>query len=163
MTHSSRSAPWAALPLLAVSVWGGAGPRWPVCSKPRCHWRRPAACGGPLSCFWRQWRSLWSRYLGDRWTRDDSTVWRRPSASWALTESESALWGRPPERRVQETPCCHWRAVAAAWTSSWRWARSVCCCLWGWWASWACPAAPQLRLASPAGHQTGLCNLRFLF
>lgn len=162
MTRSSRSEPSAALPPSAVSVWGGAGRRWLACSKLRCHWRRPAACGGPRSWFWHRWRSLWSRCLGDHWTRGDSTIWRRPSVSWAPTESERALlarlppgwagWWRP--RPCQTTACCRWTAVVAARTSSWRWGRSVCCChLWGWWAAWACLAAPQLRLAWPAGHQ----------
>lgn len=97
-THSSRFAPSAALPLLAVSVWGGVGRRWLACSKPRCHWRRPVACGGPRSCFWHQWRSLWSRCLGDRWTRGDSTIWQQLSVSWAQTRSERALLARlPPE------------------------------------------------------------------
>lgn len=56
-THSSRSGPLAARPLLAVSVWGGAGRRWPACSKPHSHWRRPGAFGGPLSWIWHQRRS----------------------------------------------------------------------------------------------------------
>lgn len=164
-TRSSRSASSAALPQSAVSVWGEAGRRWLACNKPRCHWRRPAACGGPPSWFWHLWKSLWIHYQGDRWTRGDSAAWRQPSASSAPTESERALLDRPPPGRAgcrgprsyQMMACCRWRAVAAVWMSSWRWGHSVCCChLWGWWAAWACLAAPQLQLAWPGGDQRRL-------
>lgn len=64
-THSSRSAPSAAPPLLAVSVSGAAGRRWLACNRPRSRWRRPGACGGPQSWIWHQRRSPWSRCQGD--------------------------------------------------------------------------------------------------
>lgn len=158
-THSSRSASSAAPPPPAASVWGGAGRRWLVCSKLRCRWRRPAACGGPLGWFWHQWRSLWIRYLGDHWTRGGSAAWQRPSVSLAPTASEHAPSARLPRRWAEwwwpspyrRRECCHWRAAAEAWTLSWRWGHSVCCChLWGWWVAWACLALLQLLLVWPA-------------